>query len=49
MRFATLDVHSGEAKLRHEVRTNIPQPVTETDSAPFKIGTWATFELGPLN
>lgn len=48
-RYATLDLHSGRASLRREVRRDASGSITETASAPNKLGTWATFELGPLN
>lgn len=49
MRYATLDIHSGNAKLKHSVREGDFEPITKTWPAPYKIGTWATFELGPLD
>jgi hypothetical protein len=48
MRYATLDIHSGKAQLKHLVRAEGDQAETTTEDAPIKKGTWATFEIGPL-
>jgi hypothetical protein len=49
MRYATLDIHSGRAQLLHQVSAEPEaEAVTTTADAPNKIGTWATFELGPV-
>jgi len=46
MRYATLDIHSGEAQLQQLVLPEHP-PRIATSSAPNKLGTWLTFEIGP--
>ena len=46
MRYATLDIHSGKAKLAQLVFPE-EQPEIFTSEAPNKIGTWMTFEIGP--
>jgi len=48
MREARLDIRSGRAQLLQEAKTNEPGLKTQTFPAPFKMGTWVTFELGPL-
>jgi hypothetical protein len=46
MRYAALDIHSGRAQLQQVVTPEGISAVT-TASAPNKIGTWLTFEIGP--
>ncbi len=48
MRHATLDVRSGNGQLIQRATASDPEIETSTQSAPFKIGTWVTFEIGPL-
>jgi hypothetical protein len=49
MRYASLDIHSGKAQLQHAVWADPDSEAkTATEDAPYKIGTWATFEIGPL-
>lgn len=47
MRYATLDIHSGTAQLQQLVPAGA-HPLVKTSIAPNKIGTWLTFEIGPL-
>lgn len=47
MRYATLDIHSGKAQLQQLVVPDGTSPAVTTSSAPNKIGTWLTFEIGP--
>jgi anti-sigma regulatory factor (Ser/Thr protein kinase) len=49
MRYATLDIHSGEAQLQQFVSPGDSSPAVTTAKAPNKIGTWLTFEIGPLS
>jgi len=46
MRYATLDIHSGKAQLQ-QVVSPTREPAISTSTAPNKIGTWLTFEIGP--
>lgn len=46
MRYATLDIHSGEAQLQQVVLPG-GRPLVKTSDAPNKLGTWLTFEIGP--
>ncbi|MGH3429268.1 MAG: hypothetical protein ACRDQZ_17160 [Mycobacteriales bacterium] len=48
MRYATLDIRSGRAQLKQLVKDEEPRLAMTTKAAPFKIGTWVTFEIGPL-
>lgn len=48
MRYAALDVRSGRAQLKQIVEDGERRLTTTTKAAPFMIGTWATFEIGPL-
>lgn len=48
MRHATLDIRSGRGHLLQEAKANQPELKTTTRDAPNKIGTWVTFEIGPL-
>ena len=48
MRYATLDIHSGTARLQQFVFPAGPSTIW-TAQAPNKIGTWLTFEIGPLS
>jgi anti-sigma regulatory factor (Ser/Thr protein kinase) len=48
MRHATLDVRSGKAQLVQSAVAGEDDVATVTHRAPFKKGTWVTFELGPL-
>jgi hypothetical protein len=48
MRYATLDIRSGEGQLQQILRVEQDGLQTQTRLAPFKIGTWVTFEIGPL-
>jgi hypothetical protein len=47
MRYATLDIHSGKAQLQQFVAPDGAPPAIKTLTAPNKIGTWLTFEIGP--
>lgn len=48
MREAVLDLRSGRAQLQQTAKSQPKRLTTRTAKAPNKIGTWATFELGPL-
>lgn len=48
MRGATLDIRSGRGQLLQEATVDPAGIATMTRSAPNKIGTWVTFEIGPL-
>lgn len=49
MREAKLDIRSGRGQLVQEAKPNQGEPTTTTRSAPNKLGTWITFEIGPLS
>jgi anti-sigma regulatory factor (Ser/Thr protein kinase) len=48
MRYATLDIRSGKGQLQQVLYVDGEGLETTTNPAPFKLGTWVTFEIGPL-
>jgi hypothetical protein len=48
MRGATLDIRSGRGQLLQQATVNPAGIATMTRPTPNKIGTWVTFEIGPL-
>jgi len=48
IRRATLDLRSGRGRLLQVAKAQPSRLTTRSTVAPYKIGTWATFELGPL-
>jgi hypothetical protein len=48
MRHAKLDIRSGQGQLLQMATARPSAMTTTTVRAPNKIGTWVTFEIGPL-